>query len=420
MDRFTETTYTSYGQNIGNSFKGILLGFLFLIASIVLLWWNEGRSVDQANALEEMQTKITTLHSAVYDPSVDGKAVLVQGEVKPRDVVMDTQFEVKTDGLVLQRKVEMYQWKESSHSESKEKLGGGTETVTTYEYHKTWSASPISSGSFRHRAGHENPPMNYHSATFSTEAKMGDFYLDKGMVDRIPANYAYDGLAQMPEKIGMVKNYKTFLYIGDEPSSPAIGDVKITYYYAPSGMYTYAAKESGKALVPYISKNGRQLVFVRSGKVEAQTIFKEEFENNTMITWVLRIVGLSVMFVAFSMLMGPLQAFAKVIPLLGSLAGGVTGIVAAILTLVLGSFVIALAWFSSRPILSLSIIGVAMGIALLLGKFGKKKTLSGETRNASSPESRSSPPPGGTPVPPERKKEKEASISQPPLRRRGE
>ena len=53
MDRYTETSYTSYGQNIGNSFKGILVGLLFLVGSMVLLWWNEGRSVAQADALEE-------------------------------------------------------------------------------------------------------------------------------------------------------------------------------------------------------------------------------------------------------------------------------------------------------------------------------------------------------------------------------
>jgi len=375
MDRYTETTYTSYGQNIGNSFKGILVGLLLLIGSIVLIWWNEGRSVDQADALEEMQGKITTLTSPVYDAALEGKAVLVQGEVKPRNIVMDTQFEVSTDGLVLSRKAEMYQWKETSHSESKDKLGGGTETVTTYEYHKTWSSTPINSSFFKQRNGHENPPMNYSSATFLSDAQMGDFHLDKSMVGHIGANMPYD-VSTSRKKNGVVKNHNSFLYVGEDPAAPKIGDVKISYTYAPAGVYTVAAKESGKALVPYTTKNGKQMVFVRNGRVEAQTIFKEELEANATLTWVLRVVGLSLMFVGFSLMMGPIQAFAKVIPALGSLAGGATGIIAGILTLIFGSLIIALAWFGARPMLSLAIIVIGVGIAFMLGKFGKKKSVS--------------------------------------------
>ena len=120
MDKFTETSYTSYGQNIGNSFKGIFIGILLIIGSIILLWWNEGRSVEQATALQEMQSKITTLSAPNYDSAQEGKAILIQGEVKPLSEVIDPEFNVKTDGLSLRRQVEMYQWKEHEKSTSKD------------------------------------------------------------------------------------------------------------------------------------------------------------------------------------------------------------------------------------------------------------------------------------------------------------
>ena len=132
MDQFTETTRTSYGANIGKSLKGILFGLVLLIGSIILLWWNESRSINQADALNEMSTKIVTLPDSIYHPEHENKPVLVQGEVKPISQVVDPLFGVKSDGLVLRRSVEMYQWKENRHSETKEKLGGGSETVTTY------------------------------------------------------------------------------------------------------------------------------------------------------------------------------------------------------------------------------------------------------------------------------------------------
>jgi len=398
-DRFTETTHTSYGQNIGNSFKGIFVGILFLIGSIILLWWNEGRSVEQATALKEMNEKIITLPDTKYDVASDGKAVLVQGLVKPLSEVIDPEFGARTDGLVLRRTVQMYQWKEHTSSQSEDKLGGGTETVTTYEYVKEWSSMQINSSSFKHPSGHQNPMMNYKSQTYTTDAQLGDFHLDRSMVSYIGASQGYGGLSELPEQNGAVKNYKSFLYIGEFPNTPKVGDVKITYSYAPSAVYTYAAKEQGKSLAPYVTDNGKSFVFVRSGKIAAQTIFKEELDANATLTWILRVTGLSLMFVAFSMMMGIIATFAKVIPMLGSLVGGVTGIIAGVLTLILGSLIIALAWFSSRPIMSLVIIGVGVGIAVFLGKFGKKKQeVPVDERASSTPPSREK-----SPTPPLRK-----------------
>jgi hypothetical protein len=408
MDKFTETTYTSYGQNIGNSFKGIFFGIVFIIGSIVLLWWNEGRSVEQATALKEMEEKIITLPAPKYDAAVDGKAVLVQGAVKPMSEVVDPEFNVKTDGLVLRRQVEMYQWKENKESTTKDKLGGGTETTTTYEYVRTWSPYRIDSSSFQHPMNHENPMMNYKSESFNTDAMLGDFYLDRSMVGYVRASTTYAGLNSMPNQAGVARNYKSYLYIGMNPQTPMVGDIKITYTYAPAGEYTFAAKEEGKKLTHYVTENGKEFVFVRSGRVSAKTIFKEELDANAALTWILRGVGLLVMFFGFTMIMGPIAALAKVIPVLGSLASGVTSIVAAVLTLILGSVIIALAWFGSRPMLSLGIIGIGIALAVLLAKFGKKKVPStspqAATATASTPPARpeSTPPPQRDTTPPQR------------------
>ena len=415
MDRYTETTYTSYGQNIGNSFKGIFLGIIFLIGSIILLWWNEGRSVEQATALKEMQEKITTLPNTSYDAQYENKAVLVQGKVTPLETLVDPEFGVKSDGLILSKSVEMYQWNEKSSSKTQDKLGGGTETITTYDYVKEWSSSQIDSSSFKRPMGHQNPMMTRKSGYYVSPAQMGDFSLDTSMVSHIGAYKTYTGLSSMPDYIGDAKNYKSFLYLGINPQMPMIGDMKITYLYAPSATYTYAAKEQGKSLVPYVTENGKSFVFVRQGKVDSMTIFKEELDANSMMTWILRGVGLLVMFFGFTMIMGPLATLAKVIPMLGSLMGGVTSIIAAALTLVLGSIIIALAWFSSRPLMSLAIIAVGIGIAFALGKLGKKSVETvKETYQASDvPPSRENTPPSRAP---EKEKNTTEETGTPPPR----
>ncbi len=414
MDHFTETTRTSYGANIGNSFKGIIFGLILLVGSIILLSWNENRSVNQAEALNEMNAKIVTLPDTVYHPEHENKAVLVQGEVKPVSQIVDPLFDVKSDGLVLRRMVEMYQWKENKSTKTEEKLGGATETVTTYDYVKVWSSTNYNSSSFKHPEGHHNPVMNYKSETFVTDAKIGDYYLSKNMVSNIGASQAYNGLSSMSEKVGIATNHMSFLYIGhvpqnkiaehsgnSTPQNPSIGDMKISYVYAPSGQYTIAAKSQNKSLVNYITSNNRSFAFIRSGSVSAKQIFKDELDANSTMTWILRGIGLLMMFIGFILIMGPLATFAKVIPMLGSLVGGATALIAGVLTLLLGAIIISLAWFASRPMFSLIIIGLGIAIAVGLAKFGKKKELSSSPTTVRA----TTPPPRRSATPAERKKD---------------
>ena len=373
MDRYTQTSTTGYGENIGNSFKGILVGFGLIAGAIGLLWWNEGNSVEQAKALGEMKQNIITLPNTKYDIKYENKAVLLTGETKPLNRLIDKEFGVSSDGLVLKKRVEMYQWRETSQTKTEDKLGGGTETVTTYDYSRVWSQSHINSSSFKRSADHHNPTTHYKSQVYATDASLGDYHLGENVIKRIDANKEFDGLQKMGEKIGEARNHKSFLYIGYNPQRPRIGDIKITYLYAPSAIYTFAAKSLQKGIIPYITQNGKSFVFVREGKVDAQTIFKEELDKNAMLTWILRGVGLLMMFIGFTLIMGPLTALAKVLPFLGFLVGGVTSVVAGVLTLLLGSIVIAISWFGARPMLSIAIIVVGVVIALLLGKFGKKE-----------------------------------------------
>ena len=52
-DSITEITRTGFGSRILGSVVGMLIGFLLLIASVILLYWNEGRAVQAATALGE-------------------------------------------------------------------------------------------------------------------------------------------------------------------------------------------------------------------------------------------------------------------------------------------------------------------------------------------------------------------------------
>ena len=73
-DSFTEMTSTSWFSRIANSFKGILAGIVFIVLSIVLLSWNEGRAVKRYKTLKEGAGAVVTKSVAPNVPVVGNPA----------------------------------------------------------------------------------------------------------------------------------------------------------------------------------------------------------------------------------------------------------------------------------------------------------------------------------------------------------
>ena len=160
-DSFTEVSSEGWLGRIGGSIKGVLFGIVIFLIGFPVLWFNEGSSVDRAKALEEGAGAIVSLASVEsVDASKEGKLIHATGKATVEGEVRDDIFGVSAKAIKLNRVVEMYQWKEDKKSKKEKKVGGGTETRTTYNYNKQWSGSAINSSDFKKRDGHSNPPMS--------------------------------------------------------------------------------------------------------------------------------------------------------------------------------------------------------------------------------------------------------------------
>ena len=157
MDSFTETTSQGWFSRIVDSIKGIVVGLGMTVVAFPILFWNEGRAVQTAQSLEEGAGAVVSVSADRVDAANEGRLVHLTGTSAASAPVRDEDFGFSTPALKLVRKVEMYQWKEEEKSETKKKLGGGEETVTTYTYEKAWSSDPIDSSQFQEPSGHENP-----------------------------------------------------------------------------------------------------------------------------------------------------------------------------------------------------------------------------------------------------------------------
>ena len=188
----TETTVESWGSRLGSSMKGVLVGFLLVLASIALLFWNEGRTVNRAKALNEGASAVITVDAAKVDPQNDGKLVHVSGEVATADVLEDLKFGVSVNAIKLVRNVESYQWQENQESTTKRGSGGSQETTTTYTYQKVWSSDLIDSTGFK-EAGHENPATRpVDGAEFvAANVSLGAFRLSADLISRLGPEKAF-------------------------------------------------------------------------------------------------------------------------------------------------------------------------------------------------------------------------------------
>ena len=376
QDSFTEVTRESWFGRIGNAFKGILVGFILLVVAFPLLFWNEGRSVKQYKSLKEGAGAVVSATSESVDTALDGKLVHMTGKAVTADILTDPVFGVSANALKLSRSVEMYQWEESSQRKTRKKMGGGTETVTTYTYSKTWSGRVLQSSDFKEPAAHQNPDaMPFDSLEQVAEnVDFGAFTLSPSLVGRIN-NFEPLILSTntpLPERLqGKALWSETGFYLGTNRTSPTVGDVKVSFRVARPTAVSVIAKQVGQSFQPYATKVGRSIELLQTGEHTAEAMFQQAQASNRMLAWILRLVGFILMFAGLNMMFKLLSVLADVLPILGSIVGAGTSLIAFLLASILSLITIAIAWIVFRPLLGVLLLAGA--VVLILAIKGKLK-----------------------------------------------
>lgn len=371
----TEVTEESYFSRLGGAIKGVLTGIVIFILAFPLLFWNEGRAVKRARALEAGAESVISVQSDKVDPKNDGKLIHTSGDLATEDILTDPQFNISQKAIMLSRKVEMYQWKENTSQKKEKQLGGSVKTTTTYTYSKDWYSSPINSSKFKEE-GHDNPgtfPFT-EQTWYAKKVTMNAFQLSEELIRKVGKRMDFD----------LPKDYKAAdthlvsgntIYIpkgeGRNPASePVIGDVRITYQVIYPHMVSIIGEQSAKTIVPHAIK-GDTILLLKDAKATADEMFQDAQDANAMLTWFLRIIGFAMMYIGLSMVLKPLSVLADLIPFIGDLIEVGTGIIAFLVALPLTLITIAIAWLFYRPLIAIPLLIVAGGAIFWLIK--KKK-----------------------------------------------
>ncbi len=371
-DSFSETSHKSWFEKIMDSLKAILFGLLFVVAGCALLFWNEGNSAKTAAALHEGAGQVVSVSSERADPANEGKLVHVAGETKAANPARDSEIGLNANGLKLSRKVEMYQWKEEQEKETRKKLGGGEETITRYTYKREWSDRPIESSRFRETSGHQNPAMpQTRSRSFAAEgATLGGFRLDAQVISLLGSGDTFDvpasALAGAKKVFGERASVaQGAIYAGNNPDAPVVGDIRVTYTLLPVQPVSVVGKQIQSGFTPFTTSNQRTVLLAETGIKDAAILFKHAEDANKILTWILRLVGVIVLFLGFRMMLSLLEVLADIIPIFGDIVGVGASMVALLATAVVAPVVIAMAWFFYRPVYAGLIL--AAGAAIFFG-----------------------------------------------------
>ena len=71
-DQFNEVTTEGWGQRLAGSLIAALIGLLLVPASVILLYWNEGRAVDAIRALNRGAAAIVEVSAGTMDTNANG------------------------------------------------------------------------------------------------------------------------------------------------------------------------------------------------------------------------------------------------------------------------------------------------------------------------------------------------------------
>ena len=416
MSQYQTTSSQSWFSRLGGAFKGVLIGLIIFIIGFPVLWNNEHDAVRNTNALNELQKVTIDVGKPEIQAENEGKPVFMTGPAATQDVLTDPIFGISENAIRLSREVEIYQYVEQQHSETKKKMGGGTETVTTYTYEPAWVQAPIDSNTF------ENPDArttcrNVGIMRFQDDELMaanvsfGAFKFGPEIIAKIGGSKGYT-LApdfQLPQQLKVLGARIEGEYVIVPYTAPAtttanainqavnavagtgdanaagqaianavvpqpvtqIGDLRVKFAITKPHDVSLIAVQKGDTFTDYTAKNGKKQFLFRDGTHTATDLFEAKAASNKMKRWFFRAIGFILMYIGMGMVFRPLSVLADVIPFIGTIVGKGTSFVAFIIAAICSLVTIAIAWITYRPILAISLLVVAGACVFLF--ISKKK-----------------------------------------------
>lgn len=398
MPGHVEVTHQSGISRLFNSIiAAVCIAPLVLLVVAFIVGFNEKRAVCESRAIDAGAAKIKEVSTCDSFKDTDGKLVFLQCDVGKAEVDVSSMKlgpfmkEIgdakKFQSTGLQVKVEMLQCKENvKTSEKKDQGGGGGKTtVNVYTYTREWSSSRIDSTTFNKDARNdpasgfqkecaaENPDFPIISSTaYADTAAFNAYKLTESYVKKIPLDKK--AITQAPDDTWDDKDCEGHFHFctNDKYSAKSVkglGKLRVSFFKFDDAnkQMTVLGENKDGVIDIWTAPNSwmckeEPLGGLKTGKVSSEDFFKDLRATSQAVTWLLRLGGFCLAWLAFSMMLAPLGVVADCIPCIGPCLGDMMEAVACVVAIcpacACTMLVAGVCWVFMRPML---------GIPLMLG-----------------------------------------------------
>eukprot|EP01012_Entosiphon_sulcatum_P038088 TRINITY_DN4918_c0_g1_i1.p1 TRINITY_DN4918_c0_g1~~TRINITY_DN4918_c0_g1_i1.p1 ORF type:complete len:551 (+),score=75.65 TRINITY_DN4918_c0_g1_i1:42-1655(+) len=400
-DGSTTVSHDSFCERMGKACIGVLIGIVMFIASFPVIIWNEGRSVYTAKALAEGRAAVVE-SECTPQPENDLRLVHISCPLGNLQNFQDVEFGIYVDGVWLKRSVEMFQWKETKSTKTtKDKVGGGSTTTTTYSYSTGWYSTMIRSNSFN-QPSHSNPtswPIDSNTFPSAASVTAGNFTLSSELIAMITSSKAVpvvdDGVyvpdANRPPSKVTLQNTQPgldgWIYTGSTDSA-VVGDMRLKWTTNSATEVSVIAQQTGSTFQKWASQYNPSygVLLLSEHYASADAMFTEAENANVVLTWILRFVGFILMWLGMQLVTGPIALMPDLIPCIGPMIGDMVGCLLCCATCMVATtlslLVIAIGWLAYRPAIGVpclvvALLGIGGLVYLVIHTKGRRSKLKG-------------------------------------------
>ncbi len=327
----------------------VVTALLLFLGAFVLLFFNERRAVRFYQSIGVGEGAVTSVRMDRIDPTNDGKLVHVTGLATTGEILTDPVYGVSANAIRFRRDVRVYKPVAGARDEPQEEgeTGAGS---SDREAQGIWS-EPDNEINRSLLAVDEPRNRSFRPfARWKAEAQrvtLGAFFLPTQLVEQLdrfrPMTLSESDRENLPAEIRYQAILdKGELFFGADPGSPEVGDIRVGYSVLEPTTVTVVAQQTGNTFGPYPAASG-PLMLLKTGAHSPEHILRKAPEENVLVTWGLRGLGLLMMW-------GGLWLLLK------------NSITAFMMAVALSFMTIAITWFIPRPILSAVLLTAAVAV----------------------------------------------------------
>jgi hypothetical protein len=269
------------------SYVGVISSIGLILFGIILIWRNETTANVDAYTYPPEFSHLIRIQSDRVDPNNEGRLVYTTGLAESHEVLTDPLTGLSLKAIRLSRDVEMYQWKEVK------KRGGAGEPELSYM--ASWSMFQIPSEKFAD-PNHKNPAMPFHRKQFTAkEVRVGAFRPGGNLLaNSLPLeNVTVDETAvqMVSNQFKNVKSHQNSLYLGEDPTHPRVGDVRIRYRAIRDKVISIIGVQHGNGFIPFVPQKNLEFLFIAQGRIAPEAILGVGQQGNVKRIWFMRLIA---------------------------------------------------------------------------------------------------------------------------------